>query len=136
MGTWRRNPDAKWKLTPDYLGELLDLQARILDSAARLVKPGGRLVYATCSLLPEENEAQIEAFMTAHSDFAIKPIGEVWNKVMAPHANAAPCPSDGSFLRLTPAQHGTDGFFVAVLERSAAAKPAPEAAGAPAGVAK
>jgi 16S rRNA (cytosine967-C5)-methyltransferase len=133
MGTWRRNPDAKWKLTPDYLGELLDLQKRILDSAARLVKPGGRLIYATCSLLPEENEAQVEAFVAAHGDFTIKPIGEVWTEVMAPHPNVAPCPSPGNYLRLTPAQHGTDGFFVAVLERSVAAKPAPDAADAPAG---
>jgi 16S rRNA (cytosine967-C5)-methyltransferase len=138
VGTWRRNPDARWKLTPDFLKELLDLQRRIFDSAARLVKPGGRLVYATCSLLPEENEAQIDSFLAQHADFAILPVADVWRDAMAMQPGAAPCPSNDNFLRLTPAQQGTDGFFVAILQRNAAAKPAPggaspEANHAPAG---
>ena len=103
------------------------------------MKPGGRLIYATCSLLPEENEAQIDAFLAQHPDFAILPVADVWRDAMAKQPDAAPCPADGSYLRLTPAQHGTDGFFVAILERNAAAKPAPqptpspEATHAPAG---
>jgi 16S rRNA (cytosine967-C5)-methyltransferase len=131
VGTWRRNPDARWKLTPDYLKELLDLQQRIFDSAARLVKPGGRLVYATCSLLPEENEAQIDSFLAQHPDFKVLPVADVWREAMAKQPDAPACPSDGNYLRLTPAQQGTDGFFVAVLQRNAAAKPAPEANNAP-----
>jgi 16S rRNA (cytosine967-C5)-methyltransferase len=104
------------------------------------VKPGGRLVYATCSLLPEENEAQIDFFLAQHPDFAILPVVDVWREALAKQPNAAPCPSGGNYLRLTPAQQGTDGFFVAILQRNAAAKPAPEpsaasqeAANAPAG---
>ena len=77
-GTWRRNPDAKWRLTPQDLGELAALQGSIIDSAARLVKPGGRLVYATCSFLREENEAQIERFLAAAPDFAVVPVAGVW----------------------------------------------------------
>jgi 16S rRNA (cytosine967-C5)-methyltransferase len=130
VGTWRRNPDAKWKLTPAYVKELVDLQQRILASAARLVKPGGRLIYATCSLLPEENETQIEGFLARQADFSLLPIADVWRDSVGRHKYAGPCPATDAYLRLTPAQHGTDGFFVAVLQRSAAAKPAPESADA------
>jgi 16S rRNA (cytosine967-C5)-methyltransferase len=102
-GTWRRNPDARWR-TAD-LGALLDTQGRILASAARLVRPGGRLIYATCSLLPEENERQIEKFLRENTGFAlIKTDGRL---EMA-----------GDYLSLTPAQHGTDGFFAAAINKS------------------
>jgi len=121
-GTWRRNPDAKWRLRPEDLAELTALQAEILDSAARLTKPGGRLIYVTCSLLRPENEAQIENFLTGHGDFSLLPIGPVWTDTIG---GAPPVPGD--MLRLTPARHGTDGFFVAVLAR----KPAPETKQAP-----
>jgi 16S rRNA (cytosine967-C5)-methyltransferase len=116
IGTWRRNPDAKWRLAPERLDELTQLQGRILDSAARLVKPGGRLVYATCSLLREENAAQVEAFLGAHADFAQIPVAELWAALL-PGVSA---PADGPALILTPARHGTDGFFLAVLERKRA----------------
>jgi 16S rRNA (cytosine967-C5)-methyltransferase len=119
MGTWRRNPDAKWRLTPGYLGNLLELQRRILDSACRLARPGGRLVYATCSLLPDENEMQIEAFLAAHPEFAVVPIADAWRESVGAQEGAAPCPTAAPYLRLTPAQHGTDGFFVAVMQRAA-----------------
>ena len=115
-GTWRRNPDAKWRLKPEDLAELTALQAEILDSAARLVKPGGRLVYATCSLLREEDEAQIEKFLAAHADFTLLPAWRVWRD-----ATGGKPPEKGAMLRLTPARHGTDGFFVAILERKAVA---------------
>lgn len=111
-GTWRRNPDAKWRLLPKDLAELTALQASIIDSAARLVKPGGRLVYATCSFLREENEAQIERFLAAAPDFALVPAAHVWRDRIS-----AKYPAAGEMLRLTPARHGTDGFFVAICER-------------------
>ncbi len=111
-GTWRRNPDSRWRLTPADLGELTALQARILESAARLVKLGGRLIYATCSLLISENAAQIARFLAAHTDFTLMPIGDIWSRIID-----APCPATSATLSLTPAIHGTDGFFVAVMER-------------------
>ena len=109
-GTWRRNPDAKWRLQESSLTELAALQGKILTQAAGLVKPGGRLVYATCSLLPEENERQVETFLAAHPDFTVIPVTEVWAATIG-----ETCPVPGPYLRLTPASHGTDGFFAAVL---------------------
>ncbi len=113
-GTWRRNPDAKWRLGAGDLEVLLDLQSRILGSACRLVKPGGRLVYATCSLLPDENRGRVDAFLAAHPEFALLPVASVWRETIGGDGPAA-----GDTLSLTPAGHGTDGFFVAVLERRA-----------------
>jgi 16S rRNA (cytosine967-C5)-methyltransferase len=109
-GTWRRNPDARQRLTAHDLAELLPRQAAILDTASTLVRTGGRLVYATCSLLPEENEAQVSGFLSRHSAFGLIPLAEAWRLGSPP-----PCP--GPFLSLTPRAHGTDGFFGAVLER-------------------
>jgi 16S rRNA (cytosine967-C5)-methyltransferase len=118
-GTWRRNPDAKWRLEREDLPRLVALQASILDSAQRLVKPGGRLVYATCSLLGEENDGQVDAFLASHPDFSRVPVADVWREVIGTE-----CPADGPTLSLTPLRHGTDGFFVAIMERQAAAKAA------------
>ncbi len=114
-GTWRRNPDAKWRLRPEDLDELTALQADILGSAQRLVKPGGRLIYVTCSLLREEDEAQIENFLGAHNDFSRLPVAEVWREAVG-----GDCPTREPTLRLTTARHGTDGFFVAVMARALA----------------
>lgn len=113
-GTWRRNPDARWRALEDGQGlaNLVALQSRILASAARLVKPGGRLVYATCSLLVEENEAQANAFLAAHPDFQLVPLRDA-----APGLNTSAHPD---YLSLTPARHHTDGFFAAVMQRKAA----------------
>jgi 16S rRNA (cytosine967-C5)-methyltransferase len=113
-GTWRRNPDAKWRAGPADLAELRERQRQILESAARLVAPGGRLVYVTCSLLREENEAQAEAFLAAASDFAAYPAARAWDETIGGHA-----PGGERYLFLTPARHGTDGFFVALFERRA-----------------
>jgi 16S rRNA (cytosine967-C5)-methyltransferase len=121
IGTWRRNPDAKWRLASGELAELVELQQRILASAARLVKPGGRVIYATCSLLPAENSAQVSAFLETIPGFALLPIAEVWAETVGSMPERGACPTDEPTLRLTPASHGTDGFFVAVLERRAAA---------------
>ena len=109
-GTWRRNPDARSRLRPLDLEELLPKQAMILDDACRLVRVGGWLVFATCSLLVEENEAQVEQFLTRHREFAVVPLERAWQL-------AAPMPGAGPYLSLTPHLHGTDGFFAAVLER-------------------
>jgi 16S rRNA (cytosine967-C5)-methyltransferase len=111
-GTWRRNPDAKWRMRPEDLAELVERQQLILRSAARLVRPGGRLIYATCSLLRDEDEAQAEAFLAAETDFSLLPMARVWEETIG---GASPGGED--YLRLTPARHGTDGFFVAIFER-------------------
>jgi 16S rRNA (cytosine967-C5)-methyltransferase len=111
-GTWRRNPDARLRLRELDLTELVAKQASILDTAQTLVRKGGRLVYATCSLLEEENEAQVFAFLLRHPDFALVPLPRAWSL-------ANPVPNSGDFLSLTPARHGTDGFFAAALERVA-----------------
>jgi 16S rRNA (cytosine967-C5)-methyltransferase len=109
-GTWRRNPDARARLRPIDLAELLPKQADILDDACRLVRTGGWLVYATCSLLLEENETQVDHFLTRHPEFAAVPLERAWTL-------AAPVPCAGPYLSLTPRTHGTDGFFAAVMER-------------------
>ncbi|MDJ0949677.1 MAG: RsmB/NOP family class I SAM-dependent RNA methyltransferase [Alphaproteobacteria bacterium] len=111
-GAWRRNPDARVRLTPEELARLTEAQGQLLAQAADLVRPGGRLVYVTCSVLPEENERQVDAFLAGRGGFAAVPIGQVWAEVIG-----GPGPADGPYLLLTPARHGTDGFFVAVLER-------------------
>ena len=110
--TRRRNPDARLRLSESDLQELLPKQGHILDSAQALVRIGGRLVYATCSLLQEENEAQVSAFLARHSGFSLVPLARAW-------PSNRPTPCAGDFLSLTPARHGTDGFFAAVLERTA-----------------
>jgi 16S rRNA (cytosine967-C5)-methyltransferase len=118
-GTWRRNPDARWTLTQQDIDELRVKQAEILASAAQLVKPGGRLIYATCSLLPEENERQIEDFIAANGDFTLVPLAQAWQEAIG---GDPPSAIAGETLHLTPAQHNTDGFFAAVLERKASAQ--------------
>jgi 16S rRNA (cytosine967-C5)-methyltransferase len=113
LGTLRRNPDLKWRQTPQSVAELTAKQAAILAAAARLLKPGGRLVYATCSLLPEENEQIVAAFLAAHPGFARRPAREV----LAAQGINVELPGDD--LHLLPHVHGTDGFYAAVLERQA-----------------
>jgi 16S rRNA (cytosine967-C5)-methyltransferase len=113
-GTWRRNPDMRWRPLGPGLESLTKLQAEILQQASPLVKPGGRLIYATCSLLNEENEAIVEAFLAANPDFSVKPVGDIWRESIP-----GSFPPSESLLRLTPARHHTDGFFTAVLERRA-----------------
>ncbi|MDR1968680.1 MAG: RsmB/NOP family class I SAM-dependent RNA methyltransferase [Burkholderiaceae bacterium] len=122
LGTLRRNPDLKWRQTPAAVQELAQKQAAILSSAARLLKPGGRLVYATCSLLPDENEAVAQAFSAAHAEFAPLHVADVLQALKVPDAATlcspasgdAPC---GQYLRLWPQRHRTDGFFAAVWQR-------------------
>ncbi|MDI9408204.1 MAG: RsmB/NOP family class I SAM-dependent RNA methyltransferase [Candidatus Pacebacteria bacterium] len=114
-GTWRRNPDMKWKFSPVEIAELRQRQGDILRDAARFVKPGGgRLIYSTCSLLPEENDQIIEAFLVEHPGaFRQVSVASIW-----PRAVATAMPSGvGMSMQLSPHLHGTDGFFCAVLER-------------------
>jgi 16S rRNA (cytosine967-C5)-methyltransferase len=110
LGTLRRNPDMKWRQTPESILELNAKQTVILSSAARLVKPGGRLVYATCSLLDEENEAIAGQFLAAHADFALVPMAEILLEQKIPLEM-------GNYLKLAPHLHQTDGFFAAIFER-------------------
>jgi len=111
-GTWRRNPDLKWRFTQKDLDEVMVVQAAILASAARLVKPGGRLIYATCSILNDENEKQVENFLRTSSNFTVVSPEKIWDKtrpLSEPHADL--------FLKVTPHRDGVDGFFAAVFER-------------------
>ncbi|MEP6556975.1 MAG: RsmB/NOP family class I SAM-dependent RNA methyltransferase [Burkholderiales bacterium] len=120
LGTLRRNPDLKWRLKTARIDELAAMQTAILQSAARLVKPGGRLVYATCSLLVEENEAIAAQFSEAHAqDFALLPAAPLLD-ALGVEAGAALCagPAGNDFLRLWPHRHRTDGFFAAVWQRT------------------
>jgi 16S rRNA (cytosine967-C5)-methyltransferase len=127
IGSWRRNPDGKWRATPQDLTELVVRQRDILASASRLVKPGGRLIYVTCSLLREENEAQAEAFLAAHRDFAPYPVARAWEETIGGRSPGFSGTGGDDYLRLTPARHGTDGFFVAMFERTPTAViPGPE----------
>ena len=116
LGTLRRNPDLKWRQSEKAVAELVVKQTAILDSAARLVKSGGRLVYATCSVLPQENEAIAQAFAQAHPDFVPLNVAEELVRLKVPDA-AGLCAGDGMYLRLWPHRHGTDGFFAAVWIR-------------------
>ncbi len=111
-GSWRRHPDARWHFTSDSLANLTATQDGLLDQAAPLVKVGGRLVYITCSLLPDENEDRIAAFQARHPSFRILPVADVWRAVLGTAA-----PTEKDTLTLTPASHNTDGFFIALLER-------------------
>ena len=119
LGTLRRNPDLKWRQSPQSVAEMTVKQAAILQSAARLVKSGGRLVYATCSVLPEENEAIAEAFSIANPDFAPMDVAEVLEglKVQGAKALCAGGEQGTRYLRLWPHKHATDGFFAAVWNR-------------------
>jgi 16S rRNA (cytosine967-C5)-methyltransferase len=106
-GTWRRNPDARARLTEVDLTELIAKQAAILSDAARFLRPGGRLVYATCSILPGENEEQVSRFLADHPDFTLA----------EPEGAEVRALAEASMIHLTPARHETDGFFAALLQR-------------------
>jgi 16S rRNA (cytosine967-C5)-methyltransferase len=111
LGTLRRNPDLKWRQTPESVAELTRKQSDILASASRLLKPGGRLVYATCSILSEENESVVDAFLQAHPDFHRISAQDA----LAKQGIALDCGED---MRLSPHRHATDGFYAAALERN------------------
>eukprot|EP00457_Paulinella_chromatophora_P008254 gb/GEZN01008285.1/.p1 GENE.gb/GEZN01008285.1/~~gb/GEZN01008285.1/.p1 ORF type:complete len:447 (+),score=30.66 gb/GEZN01008285.1/:101-1441(+) len=118
-GTWRRNPDLKRRLCETDLEELVVKQQQILTRAASLVKPakdknpGGRLIYATCSLFDEENWSQVQKFLETHPNFYLLPIGDIWSSILG-----TLCPVKEDMLQLTPHAHAVDCFFIAVMERA------------------
>jgi 16S rRNA (cytosine967-C5)-methyltransferase len=117
-GTWRRNPDAKWRIRPGALEVRLKSQADVLDRAASLVKPGGRIAYVTCSVLPAENGDQVRQFLARYPDFAVVPPAEtasvLWDRA---EDFAAATLRSAEGLLMTPRRTGTDGFFVSVLRK-------------------
>jgi 16S rRNA (cytosine967-C5)-methyltransferase len=116
-GAWRRRPDAKWRLKPANLAERQGDQRKILEVAAGLVKPGGRLVYVTCSVLPEENDDQVAWFLSNHPAFTALPWSTAWDaSELGTPPQSAGLGSSG--LLLTPARHGTDGFFISIAQRA------------------
>ncbi|SHM65130.1 RsmB/NOP family class I SAM-dependent RNA methyltransferase [Roseibium suaedae] len=117
-GVWRRRPDSKWKLTEKALADRVEDQARVLDTAAGFVKPGGRLAYVTCSVLPQENSGQIKAFLERHPEFSVRPALASWQGLFGTDKDPAYAGELGDLL-LTPATTGSDGFYFALLERSA-----------------
>jgi 16S rRNA (cytosine967-C5)-methyltransferase len=110
LGTLRRNPDMKWRQTPQDVAELMEKQKGILSGAARLVKEGGRLVYATCSILEEENQRIVEDFLASNEQFTLRPAGDILRSERI-------ALDMGEYFQLWPHRHGTDGFFAAVMER-------------------
>ena len=110
LGTLRRNPDLKWRQSPQSIQELTAKQTAILSAAASLLKPGGRLVYATCSFLPEENQEIIHHFLATHPQFTLLNCTELLSQQKI-------ALNTGEFLQLTPQLHQTDGFFAAALTR-------------------
>jgi 16S rRNA (cytosine967-C5)-methyltransferase len=111
LGTLRRNPEARWRLQPAAVDSFPPLQLSLLVTYAPLVAVGGRLIYATCTVLRSENEEVVERFLAERPDFVLMPLKEIWGKERALTAG------DGSMLRLSPQKHDTDGFFAAVLRR-------------------
>jgi 16S rRNA (cytosine967-C5)-methyltransferase len=118
-GTWRRNPDAKWRMRPGALEQRIKDQAEVLDRAAALVAPGGRIAYVTCSVLPQENGAQVRAFLGRHEGFKLVPPAEIVSALGPKSADftaAARLSAEG--IQMTPGRTGTDGFFVSLLRRA------------------
>lgn len=112
-GTWRRNPDLKNRLTPTDLEELTQLQQKILEQALQFVKPGGQLIYVTCSVLDAENDSQVNWLLEKYPEFKSIPVSDVWNKTLK-----VPCPFTAGTAQFKPSIHGTDGFFVSIFERA------------------
>jgi 16S rRNA (cytosine967-C5)-methyltransferase len=111
-GTWRRQPELRWRLSPQRLTDLMKVQDALLDTAAARVKPGGRIVYATCSILPCENEDRVASFLDRHHGFSVHPAGAVWQA-----AGLAQTPGLDRFFHGSPRITGTDGFFAAIIVR-------------------
>ena len=111
-GTWRRNPDQKWRTDEQTINELCVLQENILKSSSRLVRPGGKLIYITCSLLKDENESQVDKFLDNNKDFHLCDINNTWFDTFE-QKNI----SNDKTLRISAHQNNSDGFFMAILER-------------------
>ena len=116
-GAWRRRPEARWRFDRAALEADVGKQAALLDAAAALTRPGGRLIYATCSVLMRENEEQVAAFLARRPEFELMSAAEVWRRTIGDNV-----PDDEDMIVLTPHRHGTDGFFVAIMSRNGSAK--------------
>ena len=120
-GSWRRNPDAKWRMRPGALELRMKDQAAILDRAVGLLKPKGRIAYVTCSVLDEENGGQVRGFLARQPGFAVVPPAEVMSAALGERGfmfrQAVLASSEG--LLMTPRRTDTDGFFVSILARTA-----------------
>ncbi|MEM9358642.1 MAG: RsmB/NOP family class I SAM-dependent RNA methyltransferase [Pseudomonadota bacterium] len=116
-GTWRRRPDTKWRVKPANLATRIAEQQRVLQSAKDLVRPGGRLVYVTCSVLPEENADQVAWFVELSREFSLIPVADQWSEALPGEMPRSAIGSEKT-LQLTPHDHQTDGFFIAILERA------------------
>ncbi|MCF3934715.1 RsmB/NOP family class I SAM-dependent RNA methyltransferase [Acuticoccus sp. M5D2P5] len=117
-GTWRRRPETKWRLSEEALARRVEEQERVLEAARAYVRPGGYLVYVTCSVLPQENEAQVDNVLAQSPNFEEVSAGEAWEELFGV-GGPKPWSANGMSLTMTPAATGTDGFFLAVMERMA-----------------
>jgi 16S rRNA (cytosine967-C5)-methyltransferase len=117
-GVWRRRPDAKWRLSPAMLEARRGEQKAVLEEGASIVKPGGRLAYITCSVLPWENCDQVKNFLAGHPQFKLIPWPELWQRSLPATTPVPSADGSGETLLMTPRDHGTDGFFVAVMQCS------------------
>ena len=115
-GTWRRRPDTKWRLTQKNLDERTSQQQEAMAQAGEFVRPGGALLYVTCSVLPEENEAQVNRFAAQNPDFEVMETLSSWETLFGKET-LRPISSDGKTITLTPASTDTDGFFFCRLQR-------------------
>ncbi|MBN9670558.1 RsmB/NOP family class I SAM-dependent RNA methyltransferase [Roseibium aggregatum] len=116
-GVWRRRPDSKWRLSEKALGDRLEDQRHVLEHGSRYVKPGGRLVYVTCSVLREENQDQVEWFLGSRQDFVSLPAADIWRETL-PNIRQPQYVSERGEILMTPASTATDGFFVAIFQRT------------------
>ena len=117
-GTWRRRPDTKWKLSPELLAQRLADQSAVLNQAIGFLKPGGQLVYITCSILPQENDDQVRALLATNANLAVIPASEAWQAAFGSTIPAGIATELGGVV-LTPRRTGTDGFYCIVLRRTA-----------------
>lgn len=116
-GTWRRKPDSKWRLTQQQLDERMKEQRDVLIQGAKTVKSGGKLVYVTCSVLPQENTDQIDWFLGEHPEFTLVPHAPIWSTTQSAPAPVSAIAAE-NMLQLTPAHNNTDGFFIAILQKA------------------
>ncbi|MEQ8308472.1 MAG: RsmB/NOP family class I SAM-dependent RNA methyltransferase [Hoeflea sp.] len=116
-GTWRRRPDAKWRISEKNIADRTSDQDKVLDAASVFVRPGGELAYVTCSLLPEENTDRVKAFLERHPEFEPFGLEQRWNETVADRNAPLPLAGDGAGLLLSPARTGTDGFYFAGFRR-------------------
>jgi 16S rRNA (cytosine967-C5)-methyltransferase len=115
-GTWRRQVDARWQLTPEKLDKIKDTQAILLEKARAMVAPGGRIIYITCSVLASEGVDLIKRFLAKAPEIELADITDIWGDTIGKIGGGACPPTNDGLLQLLPGRDGTDGFFIAVLQ--------------------